>query len=64
MSLVNSFKYVRESPNKNENVCYPVLKCNHIYTINNNKEKMRIKDLDDTHEDLITTPSHNYYCRV
>jgi len=55
------FKYVPGSPNKNEKVCYALLKGNHIYTINNNKEKLRLKDLDDADEDLITTPSQNYY---
>ena len=55
------FKFVPADLNRNEKVCYALLKGNHIYTINNNKEKLRLKDLDDADEDLITTPSQNYY---
>ena len=55
------FKFIPESPNKNEKVCYALLKGNHIYTINNNKERLRLKDIDDADEDLIMQPSQNYY---
>jgi hypothetical protein len=41
------FKFIPESPNKNEKVCYALLKGNHIYINNNNKERLRLKDIDD-----------------
>ena len=55
------FKFIPDSPNKNEKVCYCLLKGNHIYTINNNKEKLRLKEVDDDDEDLLIQPSQNYY---
>jgi hypothetical protein len=38
-----------------------LLKGNHIYTINRNKEKLRLKDVDDDDGDLLIKPSENYY---
>jgi hypothetical protein len=55
------FKFTPECPNKNEKVCYVLLKGNHIYTVNKNKEKLRLKDVDDADEDLLIQPSQNYY---
>jgi hypothetical protein len=54
------YKYIPDSPNKNEKRCYVQLKGNHIYTMNNNLEKLRLKDVDDD-ELCLYTPSSNYY---
>ena len=54
------YKYIPDSPNKNEKRCYVQLKGNHIYTMNNNLETLILKDVDD--EQLcLYAPSPNYY---
>lgn len=61
------FKYVPKIPNSVEKRCYTMLKGNHIYTINRNLEKLRLRDIleiteDDNKKYLdIYTPSSNYY---
>lgn len=55
------FKYIPDSPNKNEKRCYVKLKGNHIYTLNNNLEKLRLKDDDDGEKLCLYEPSPNYY---
>ena len=54
------YKYIPDSPNKNEKRCYVQLKGNHIYTLNNNLEKLRLKDVEEE-ELCIYEPSPNYY---
>ena len=55
------FNYVPDSPNKNEKVCYAQIKGNHIYTINKNKEKLRLRDVDDGDDKKKLEPSPNFY---
>ena len=55
------FKYIPNSPNKNEKRCYVQLKGNHIYTMNNNLQTLILKDVDDEKELCLYAPSPNYY---
>jgi hypothetical protein len=55
------FKFSPEQANKNEQVCYVMIKGNHIYTLNNDQHSLKFKKVDDEEEELIKTPSTNYY---
>jgi hypothetical protein len=63
------FKYVPQNENKATGIkrCYTMIKGNHIYTINKNLEKLRMREIEEiTDEDNkkyidIYTPSSNYY---
>jgi len=53
------FRYIPNFPNKSEKRCYVQLKGNHIYTMNNNLETLKLKDVDE--QLCICAPSPNYY---
>ena len=54
------FKHEPENPNKNEKRCYVLIKGNHIYTMNRNLEKLRLKDVEEVNLE-IKQPSPNFY---
>lgn len=61
MRWESGYKYIPENPNKNEKICYVQMKGNHIYTINNNMDKLKLKDVEDDDDLCIYEPSPNYY---
>ncbi len=53
------FKYEPENPHKQEKRCYVLIKGYHIYTMNQNLEKLRLKDVEDANLE-IPQPSPNF----
>ena len=56
------YQYIPERPNKSEKRCYVQIKNDHVYTINNNIELLKLKNVCESKEDeiIINPPSSNY----